>query len=331
MSIQIHTPTPIIASRPLSPPPNSRPNPHSKSTPTSPLGPAIQLPPTKPPMTRPSSRSEKMLRDALRRADEQERLANLSILPSPHHVGAPNPHGFIHTHIPTEKYGGRNRIRRSTSSSAETSTSSEADYPVDDECDEEDREWLWRSRATASGSGSSSASGNNPASNYFHNTQNLSRSTHHSHARHTSVDRDQQGPRSRRSHTDPLREGFDPSMAYGTPTSPTPARAQLHRSPNSAPNVSRASRRTSVEGRRHDGASVTHGYNEGAITPHDAVLRSRLEGVLRGAKQQERRTRSRERGGSGSGSGTGSGNSMASSRNLSGDGEWFFANGEVCA
>ena len=78
------------------------------------------------------------------------------------------------------------------------------------------------------------------------------------------------------------------------------------------------------------------------MTPHDVVLKSRLESVLRSAKEQERRDVERERererrksqsqsaSASGSGSGSGSGNSMASSRNMSGEGEWFFgSNGDV--
>lgn len=338
MSIQIHTPTPIRSSQPLSQPSNPRSNPHSEPTQTSPLAPPIQLSSSRPPMPRPSSRSEKLLRDTLRR-DEQERLANLATLPSPHHVGAPNPHGFIHAHIPSDHRGARNHIRRNTSSSAETSTSSESDYIASERYDyspeedaDEDQGWLWRSKATPSGSGASSASGNHPTNNYFNNTQHMSRTSHHSHGRHTSMDRDQQGHRSRRRTEPSVERGFDPSLAYGTPTSPTPARAQLHRSPNSAPNVPRASRRTSVDGRKHDGTNAAYGTNGGSVTaPHGAVLQSRLEGVLKNATHPDRRARSRERGGSGSGSGStsGSGNSMASSRNLSGEGEWPF--GEVSA
>ena len=65
-----------------------------------------------------------------------------------------------------------------------------------------------------------------------------------------------------------------------------------------------------------------------AYTPHEAVFRSRLEGVLRGAQAYERRECLEMGGGSGSG-GSSNSNSFASSRNMSGEGETFFAAGEV--
>lgn len=134
-----------------------------------------------------------------------------------------------------------------------------------------------------------------------------------------------------RAHTDPT--GGDKfgelapaaEIVYGTPVSP---RVALQRSSKSSPNIPRPahSKRASAEYMSHDNVLLMK--TNGVVTPHEAVLRSRLEGVLRGAKEQERRTRSRERGGSGSGNGSGSGsgasNSMASSRNLSGEGDFFF-------
>ena len=67
------------------------------------------------------------------------------------------------------------------------------------------------------------------------------------------------------------------------------------------------------------------------MTPHEAVLRNKLEGVLKNAKAQNRRTRSAERRDPDSGFSSGSGNStMASSRNMSGEGDFFFgAGGDV--
>lgn len=59
-----------------------------------------------------------------------------------------------------------------------------------------------------------------------------------------------------------------PSYFNGSPTSP---RRSLHRSPNSAPMVIRV---------------------DEDVTPHDAVLRSRLEGVLGNAADQKRKRRS---------------------------------------
>ncbi|KAH9932512.1 uncharacterized protein B0H18DRAFT_986005 [Fomitopsis serialis] len=97
-------------------------------------------------------------------------------------------------------------------------------------------------------------------------------------------------------------------VAYGTPSSPSPARAHLQRSaPSAPPHVGRAAhtQRTSPE-------------RSPAVPPHEA-------GVLRGAKEQERREKSSERRYRGEpGSSSGSGHSMASSRNLSAESDLFF-------
>ncbi|KAH9828834.1 uncharacterized protein C8Q71DRAFT_891820 [Rhodofomes roseus] len=102
-------------------------------------------------------------------------------------------------------------------------------------------------------------------------------------------------------------------VAYGTSSLLSPARAHLQHSAPSAPHVGRAAQ-----------AQKTSPERTPAVTPHDAVMRNELEGVLRGAKQQGRRQKSTER------SSCGSGNSMVSSRNLSTESDLFFgANGEV--
>ncbi|KAK7692132.1 hypothetical protein QCA50_003751 [Cerrena zonata] len=319
MSIQIHSPTPILSSRPTSPSPHPhshhRSNPRSasrsKSRPTSPLQPSAQLPPipSRPPMARPPSRSERLLRDTLRRAEEQDRIANLAALPSPSILGASQPaHGFSSP---------RRHVRRNTNSSTGTDASLEgSDYfkpevfgiSQDEEQDADEGGWLWRTRSATSAS--SSSSGHHPTRAPPNSRQQVAGSSRN------------------RSHTDPTGGRVqEQQFAYGTPTSPPmPTRAQLQRSPKSVPNVSRSSR-TSLE--NHHGPDCGCGSNAG-MTPHEVVLRSRLENVLRGAKEQERREERERRRESQSGSGSGSGNSMASSRNLSGEGEWFFgSNGDT--
>lgn len=321
MSIQIHSPAPILSSRPTSPP--SRSNSHhrstsrSKSRPTSPLQPSAQLPPLplRPPMARPSSRSERLLRDTLRRAEEHDRLANLAALPSPSIFGASQPaHGFS---------APRRHVRRNTNSSTGTDGSLEgSDYfrpevngiSQDEQQDADEGGWLWRTRSATSVSSSSSG---------HHQTQ----------SRMPPPRQQVAGSSRHRSHTDPTGGRIqEQQFAYGTPTSPPmSARAQLQRSPKSVPNVSRSSR-TSLD--NHAMPDCGCGVSAG-MTPHEVVLRSRLENVLRGAKEQERRDLERDRerqreSQTASGSGSGSGNSMASSRNMSGEGEWFFGpNGDV--
>ena len=120
-------------------------------------------------------------------------------------------------------------------------------------------------------------------------------------------------------------------MPYGTPASPSPARAQLQRAAKSSPSVPRRhSHSQSISSIPAHLPSRGNGDGEHTLTPHEVVLRSKLEGVLKNAKVQDRRTRSVERRDPDSGFSSGSGNSMASSRNMSGEGDFFFgANGDV--
>ncbi|KAI0784666.1 hypothetical protein C8Q75DRAFT_377439 [Abortiporus biennis] len=330
MSIQIHSPSPIISSGPVSAQSLSR----SKSPSNSPSTSISQLPQQRQAMARPPSRSEKLLRDTLRKAEEQERLANLAALPSSPLFGAPLPHSSA----PVQPQL-RRRPRRNTSSSTGTDAESfegisspvfgfAAEQDPEYECDEEDEcvdEWLWNKLSMSTTSTSSDSSGNHPG--FFQQLPTSppppllpAHSLKPSHSR--------TGSRSR-SHTDPTGGQGSQCQStefYGTPKSPSPMRTHYQRASKSVPSVPRtSSKRTSLDG-------GTAGVYD--MTPHEAVLRSRLEGVLRGAKEQERRTKSRERyvypdekyvGGSSSG---GSG-SMASSRNMSGSGEgsdWFFSN-----
>ena len=338
MSIQIHSPTPILSARPTSP--SSHPNPHHhrsssrpRSRPTSPLSPPAHLPLQRPPMPRPSSRSERLLRDTLRKHEERDRLANLSALPSPSIFGASQPaHGFSSP---------RRHVRRNTNSSTGTDDASleGSDYfrpealgiSQDEEQDADEGGWLWRTRSATSASSSSSG----PQNPQNTNTQLVRVPS-------KSRQRQQAGSSRNRSHTDPTGgRNQEQQFSYGTTTTPAsppiPSRAQLPRSPKSVPNVSRSSR-TSLE--NHTTTGTQDCGCAAGMTPHDVVLKSRLESVLRSAKEQERRDVERERererrksqsqSASGSGSGSGSGNSMASSRNMSGEGEWFFgSNGDV--
>ncbi|CAL1706014.1 unnamed protein product [Somion occarium] len=333
MSIQIHSPSPIMpSSRPMSPPSSrqhrnsrARSPSRSRSRPTSPLQPSAQLPsiPNRPPMARPSSRSERMLRDTLRRAEEHDRLQSLAALPSPSLLGASQPaHGFASS----SNAKPRRHVRRNTSSSTGTDASLEGSdyfkpelfqYTNEEAQDADEGGWLWRTRSATSAS--SSSSGNHP-----HRT--LPPSKHHH--KHPTSSPSSVNVRNR-SHTDPTGDRILDQFPYGTPTSPPPSRSHLQRSPKSVTNVSRSSH-TSLEYMQQELAACGCGPNA-SLTPHEAVLRSRLEGVLKGAQQHQRRAKSRdiERGsgnasGIGSGSGSGASNSMASSRNMSGEGEWFF-------
>jgi len=350
MSIQIHAPAPIMSTRPLSPPSHHQPLPRrrsqssSRSRPSSPAPINTQLPllpPTsplaRPPMTRPPSRSEKLLRDTLRKAEEQERMASFASLTSPPLLSGftspPLAPAFVLGPKPSSSSppAPRRHVRRNTSSSSATDASfGSVDYfkggqsqdvdafdPEEDEdMDEVDEQgWLWRTRSATSASSSSSV----------HLTSQTQSQGYYYAAR---TDKATSGYTRSRAHTDPTggeKTGLSPpaELVYGTPVSP---RAALQRSAKSSPNVTRPSRskRTSAEYTSHDNTLLMK--ENGTMTPHEAVLKARLEGVLRGAKEQERRARSRDRGGSGSGSGSGSGasNSMASSRNLSGEGDFFF-------
>ncbi|OBZ70580.1 hypothetical protein A0H81_09274 [Grifola frondosa] len=319
MSMQVYAPTPIRSPRPLSP---AVPSSNLPSLPS----------PQRPPMNRPSSRSERLLRDTLRRAEEQERLLNLATLPSSPpfcsspplhspHLSSTVAHMFnASCQMPSPPGEGR-RHRRSTSSSIQSDASADVFErspqlnvaEMADEEDEADDDWYWRERSGASVSSSSSGHGPSYGQAYHCESDN----------RRKSLD----------------KENGNGGVAYGSAMSPSLARPQLQRSGKSSPNVPRrthahtksashAVSRTSLDGER----SPRRSHQPGALlTPHEAVLRTRLEGVLRGAKVQERKTRSTERGDSqvGSGGGSGSGNSMASSRNLSGEGDFFFGDSSL--
>ena len=323
--MQIHAPAPILSTRP--PPTNmSQSQSTSRSRPSSPLSVATQLPPTaRPPMPRPPSRSERLLRDTLRRAEEHDRIAALAALPSPSLFGATQPaHGFV-----SPPPSGR-RTRRNTSSSVNTDGSLDAFaycdtgacYSDDEESPEDpSKAWLWRSPSE-----SSSSSGHGQQYGYFyHGRSQLPLPRQHSD--------DRESPRRgsvRSSQFD--GEELPDQNTYGSPSSPSPARAQLQRSAQSASSVSRSSvshsRTSNVPSSSRSPADPERspcGYQQATVIPHEAVLRSQLEGVLRGAKKEHDRKRSREREYN---TGSGSSNSMASSRNMSGE-DWFFAAGEV--
>ncbi|KAI0358699.1 hypothetical protein OH77DRAFT_1494313 [Trametes cingulata] len=317
MSLQVHAPTPVMSTRPMSPPlpsstrPRSRSRPPSSSRPCSPLSSTAPLPP-RPPMTRPPSRSERLLRDTLRRAEEQDRIAkstsppSFTLSPSPPTSNLPPSvvDMFASCRLPAAAHGGR-RHRRNTSSSMQSESS--CDYfdgevlDEDSHEEEEDAGWLWR--ANSAGSISSMSSGHGYGHAYYP------------------------------ARPSPGRKAD--SVPYGTPASPSPARAQLQRAAKSSPTVPRRHShsqsvshvaahppsRTSVDGER-PGCSC---HQPGApLTPHEAVLRSKLEGVLKSAANGGSRTRSTERREAEHGLSSGSGNSMASSRNLSGEGDFFF-------
>ncbi|KAH8107646.1 hypothetical protein BXZ70DRAFT_1013488 [Cristinia sonorae] len=340
MSIQIHAPAPIMSSHL---PQSHRSSSRSRSRPSSPLSVATQLPLasplTRPPMTRPPSRSERLLRDTLRKAEEQERLANLAALPSPSLLGGFSSPSLAPAFVLNPKScapapHARRHVRRNTSSSSATDASfGSTDYfkspqppavdafdPEDEDDDEVDEQgWLWRTRSATSASSSSSVHLTGQSQTQ---TQGYYYASRTGLARQNSTDKVPSGYSRSRAHTDPTGgekiSGMSPpggDLVYGTPGSP---RAALQRSSKSAPNVSRPShsKRPSAEFITHENGLLMK--ENSTVTPHEAVLRSRLEGVLRGAKQQERNAKSRERGGSGSG------DSMASSRNLSGEGDFFF-------
>ena len=306
MSMQIHAPSPITSSSPISP--TNRRQSRSHSRPTSPLSPTTMLPSTatQPGMPRPPSRSERLLRDTLRKVEEYDRMMALSTLPTPGLFGAQQPaHGYMSPPPP----GGR-RSRRATSSSTTTDASLEsfaycdtgACYSDDEEVydDADSAQWLQRSS-----SGSSSSSGHSL-------TLPL---PHHSRAQPPL-------PRHQSDNHDTRRRGYTESSGFTSPSSPSPARAHLQRSARSASSATRPTHASSQSASR---SSVDAGRGLPMHTPHSAVLHSRLEGVLRGVKDAER-ARSRERDYSG---GSGSSNSLASSRNMSVEGEWYFAPKEV--
>ncbi|RDX55230.1 hypothetical protein OH76DRAFT_1397626 [Lentinus brumalis] len=306
MSMQVHAPTPVLSIRPMSPslPPSARPRsrsrPGSTSRPSSPLTSTVPLP-QRPPMPRPPSRSERLLRDTLRRAEEQERMMN----PPPALFGlsppAPNSNVppavaqmFGPCRLNAAAHGGR-RHRRNTSSSVQSDSS--CDYfdgevvDEDSQEDEDDNGWPWRDVSAGS-----SSSGHDHS---YLPTRTISSSN---------------------------VEG----TLYRTPVSPSPARMQLQRAAKSSSSVPRRHSHSQSVSRvaAHPPSRATMDP-EHTLTPHEAVLRSKLEGVLNSAKVQDRRTRSVERRDPDSGFSSGSGNSMASSRNMSGEGDFFFsANGD---
>ncbi|KAI0368369.1 hypothetical protein BV20DRAFT_472011 [Pilatotrama ljubarskyi] len=316
MSLQVHAPTPVMSTRPMSPPlpsntrPRSRSRPPSSSRPCSPLAPSAPLP-SRPPMTRPPSRSERLLRDTLRRAEEQDRIAKSA---SPSFTLSPPPPTsnlppavvdmFATCRLPAAADGGR-RHRRNTSSSMQSDSS--CDYfegqvlDEDSHEEEEDAAWLWR--ANSAGSISSMSSGHGYGHAYYPSR--------------------------------PSPASKADSVPYGTPAPPSPARAQLQRAAKSSPTVPRRHSHSQsvshVAGHPHSRTSADGEHpawschQPGApLTPHEAVLRSKLEGVLKSAASGGSRTRSTERRDAEPGLSSGSGNSMASSRNLSGEGDFFF-------
>ncbi|EPS97174.1 hypothetical protein FOMPIDRAFT_1018403 [Fomitopsis schrenkii] len=331
MSMQIHAPAPIMstASRSMSPPPtlvadprsrgrsqSRRPTSHSRQS--SPLAQAAQLQSPRPPMARPSSRSERLLRDTLRRAEEHDRMLSVHPLPSPKQSGASLPGSpflaptgtmLINGSAPASSQQSRRHSRKSTASSAASISCDLCDLHFDSlgeslaeqDADDEDDDLHGWSSMRAGTSASSSSSGHGPVHVYFQGTPTQpgpSRTRNIAHSGHAGE----------RAYADTGAQ-----VAYGTPSSPSPARARLQCSAPSAPHIGRDSHAQTRSPER---------------APHDAVLRHKLEGVLRGAKEQERRGKSTERRHREAGSSSGSGNSMASSRNLSAESDLFYAVGE---
>ncbi|KIP04620.1 hypothetical protein PHLGIDRAFT_188897 [Phlebiopsis gigantea 11061_1 CR5-6] len=320
--MQIHAPSPILSARPASPHTNMAPPPHPG--PSSPRTTTTTQLPARPPMPRPPSRSERLLRDTLRRAEEHDRIAALAALPSPSLFGATQPaHGFV-SPPPTGR-----RSRRNTSSSVNTDGSFDsfaycdtgACYSDDEEiADDPNQAWLWRSPSV-----SSSSSGHG----YFFQPQ--TRPQQPLPRQHSDDQETHRRGLIRSPHFEDITNVEIPDQhACGSPSSPT--RGQLQRSPRSAPSVSqssvshsRASNAQSASRSPAEPERSTCGCQQAAVTPHEAVLRSRLEGVLRGAKLETDRRRSREREYN-----TGSSGSMASSRNMSGE-DWFIAANELAS
>lgn len=238
----------------------------------------------------------------------------MQALPSPSLFGATQPaHGFV-----SPPPSGR-RTRRHTASSFSTENSLDAFAYCDTGACYSDEEEANENKPSLLRTPSTSSSSSGVTQGYFTRAP-LPR--HHSdelEARHRSPMR---SPRGSVFSDDPEDQ-----------TSTSSARTQLHRSPRSAPSVSRSSFSQSPHASHAHAASRSPadpaerspcGCQPATLTPHEAVLRSRLEGVLRGARRQEERRRSQERGGYH----TGSSSSMASSRNMSGEGDWFFAAAE---
>lgn len=300
------SPKPMSPALPSTARPRSRSRPPPSSRPSSPLTSSVPLP-QRPPMPRPPSRSERLLRDTLRRAEEQDRIGKPH--PAPSFTLAPSSPGshippsvtdmFATCRVPAVPSGGR-RHRRNTSSSVQSESS--CDYfegePLDEDSqeDEEDSGWLWRANTV----GSVAPSGHG----YGH--------THY---------------------PAPARKAEN--VSYGTPASPSPARAQLQRAATSSPTVPRRHShsqsvshvaahppsRTSIDGER---PGRSRQQPNAPLTPHEAVLRSKLEGMLKNTSKGGPRTRNIERRDADPEFSSESSNSMASSRNLSGEGDFFF-------
>lgn len=240
-------------------------------------------------------------------------------LPSPKQSGASLPGSpflaptgtmLINGSAPASSQQSRRHSRKSTASSAASISCDLCDLHFDSlgeslaeqDADDEDDDLHGWSSMRAGTSASSSSSGHGPVHVYFQGTPTQpgpSRTRNIAHSGHAGE----------RAYADTGAQ-----VAYGTPSSPSPARARLQCSAPSAPHIGRDSHAQTRSPER---------------APHDAVLRHKLEGVLRGAKEQERRGKSTERRHREAGSSSGSGNSMASSRNLSAESDLFYAVGEV--
>ncbi|KDQ55655.1 hypothetical protein JAAARDRAFT_59641 [Jaapia argillacea MUCL 33604] len=262
------------------------------------------------PVARPSSRSERLLRDTLRRAEEHDRLVALSLLPV----------------IPRPK-GARRGSFRSVGSGSEEGC--EFDCCEEAEGNGQQAAYmrgsnLFRTISTPNGP---------PLVASSSNTRKHGRSGSYS-----SSSTAQQG-----THQE------NPALVYGTPTSPS--RHPLTRSANSEPAVPRPSA-TSRPSNRDQESSSSSGTSSPSLstimggsmsmTPHEAVLRSRLEGVLRGAGAVEARGRrsssvARSQGESGASVQRNNSGSSGSSREVreregmvQGEhGEWFWESGEL--
>ncbi|KZT04137.1 uncharacterized protein LAESUDRAFT_715694 [Laetiporus sulphureus 93-53] len=306
MSIQIHAPIPVLSSRAQSPPPhtlsNSSARPRSlsrrrtsQSRPSSPDIPALP----RPPMTRPPSRSERLLRDTLRRAEEHDRMLSIHPLPSPKLSsagaslpGSPflSPTGVLAMPVGALSLNAsdstsRRHSRRNTTSSASSS------FDVCDLAlayDEVDGGRYDDVDGFVASSSSSSGHGHNQS--YFYTSTPAVRPAlgrHRSMTHHGGSSRSVEPPMPTAART---FSDSGPRMPYGTAASPPHRRSQ-------------APSRSSID------------------APHEAVLMTQLDGVLRSAKKERERKERRLSSGSASG-GTGA-NSMASSRNLSAESDLY--------
>jgi len=258
--------------------------------------------------------------------------------------------------VPMSPTSSRRHSRKNTASSIASNVSCDAcdhlyeapgsvvgqDHRLDDM--EENKGWSWRNQSGPSASSSSSGHGYAQGHGHTYQYQPTTTTTPPGLSRNRSMTHPSRGDTPGRANSDSNTKA---QIAYGTPQSPSPTRTQLQRSATTMSAAGRSSPRGgsfsqptppthshSNSRASFDGERSAYSQQPGTmVTPHEAVLRSRLEGVLRGVKEQERREKSSERRykevGSSSGSGSGSGNSMASSRNMSAEGDLFFgASGE---